>query len=72
MATVRAPQHPDRRFSMFRITRYDPSKLSQCLQELGWDELDAQSYVGDYSLRLYRKRLASVQTSELKATRMLG
>jgi hypothetical protein len=54
MATVRTPQRADRRFSMFRFTRYEPSQLAQCLRELGWGEIDAQPYAGDYSLRLYR------------------
>jgi hypothetical protein len=56
VATVQAPHRRDRQFSIFRFTRYDPGKLAQCLRELGWDEIDAQSYAGDHSLRLYRRR----------------
>jgi hypothetical protein len=42
IATVKATGRPDRRFSMFRVKRYDISKLSQCLERLGWTQLAAQ------------------------------
>jgi hypothetical protein len=59
IATVKSPQRPDRQFSMFRFTRYDPGQLAQCLGELGWEEIGAIAYAGDLSLRLYRKRESS-------------
>lgn len=55
IATVKAPPRGDRRFSMFRFTRYDPDQLAQCLREIGWDEIGALAYGGDHALRLYRR-----------------
>ncbi len=55
IATVKAPERADRQFSMFRITRYDPAKLAECLREIGWEEIGALGYAGTHSLRLYRK-----------------
>jgi hypothetical protein len=56
VATVTSSQRADRQFSMFRIGRYDPIRLAECLNELGWRELAAIPYGDDHSLRLYRRR----------------
>lgn len=56
IATVSSPKRLDRQFSLFRFTRYDPSKLAQCLSEIGWVEIGALPYGNEHSLRLYRKR----------------
>ena len=55
VAKVRSSQRADRQFSVFRFGRYDASRLAECLIEIGWEEVDAQSYGGEHSLRLYRK-----------------
>ena len=55
IATVTSSQRAERRFSVFRITRYDLPQLIQCLRGLGWEELGAEIYGGDHALRLYRK-----------------
>jgi hypothetical protein len=58
VATVQSRGRDDRQFSMFRFRRYAPSKLSECLRSLGWDEILEVSY-GDEepaSLRLFHKR----------------
>ena len=41
IATVKASGCPDRQFSMFRFKRYDVAKLTQCLAQLGWEQLAA-------------------------------
>jgi hypothetical protein len=56
VATVKSSQRADRQFSLFRIGRYDAAQLVQCLSEIGWEELGAELYGGEHSLRLYRKR----------------
>ena len=56
VATVKSSQRADRQFSLFRMGRYDPAQLTQCLSEIGWEELGAELYGGEHSLRLYRKR----------------
>jgi transcriptional regulator with XRE-family HTH domain len=56
VATVQSPERPDRRFSVFRFSRYDPALLGECLRLIGWDEMSAIPYAGEHSLRLYRKR----------------
>jgi len=56
VATVKSSQRADRQFSLFRLGRYDPAQLTQCLSEIGWEELGAELYAGEHSLRLYRKR----------------
>jgi hypothetical protein len=58
VATVKSSQRADRRFSLFRLGRYDPAQLAQCLSEIGWEEIGAELYGGEHSLRLYRKRPA--------------
>ena len=40
-------KHADRRFSMFRFGRYEPTKLAQCLSEIGWEEMGAMDYAGE-------------------------
>lgn len=55
IATVAASQRADRRFSVFRIARYDFPQLIQCLRGLGWEELGAELYGSDRALVLYRK-----------------
>ncbi|PSM31762.1 helix-turn-helix domain-containing protein [Haliangium sp. UPWRP_2] len=55
IATVTSNQKAERRFSVFRIARYDFPPLIQCLRELGWEELSAEHYGSEHSLRLYRK-----------------
>ena len=55
IATVTASQRAERRFSVFRIARYDFPQLIQCLNGLGWEELGAEQYGSDHSLRLYRR-----------------
>ena len=59
IATVMSSQQADRRFSLLRLGRYDPAQLAQCLSEVGWEEIGAEIYGGEHSLRLYRKRAAS-------------
>jgi transcriptional regulator with XRE-family HTH domain len=39
LATVKATGFPDRRFSIFRVKRYDTAMLAQCLARLGWEQL---------------------------------
>lgn len=56
VATVKSSQRADRPFSLFRMGRYDPAQLAHCLSELGWEEIGAELYGGEHSLRLYRKR----------------
>jgi len=56
VATVKSSRHVDHQFSLFRFGRYDPKRLADCLNELGWNELAAISYGGEHSLRLYCKR----------------
>jgi transcriptional regulator with XRE-family HTH domain len=58
IATVMSSQRADRRFSLLRLGRYDPAQLAQCLREMGWEELGAELFGGEHSLRLYRKRPA--------------
>mgnify|MGYP000075322372 CR=1 FL=1 len=58
VATVQSSRCADRRFSLFRVARYDPTQLAECLSELGWNEVAAVPYGGEHSLRLYRKRAA--------------
>jgi hypothetical protein len=55
VAAVRASKRGDRRFSLFRFSRYDPAKLAVCLSEIGWEEMGAVAYAGEHSLRLYKK-----------------
>ena len=55
IATVTASQRAERRFSVFRIARYDFPQFIQCMRELGWEELGAVPYGSDHALRLYRK-----------------
>ena len=55
VATVTASQRAERRFSVFRTARYDFPQLIQCMRGLGWEELGAEQYGSDHSLRLYRK-----------------
>ena len=56
VATVKSSQRADRQFSVFRIGRYDPAQLTHCLSEVGLEELGAELYASEHSLRLYRKR----------------
>jgi hypothetical protein len=56
VATVQSSRCADRHFSVFRVARYDPAQLAECLSELGWNEVGAIPYEGEHSLRLYRKR----------------
>lgn len=56
VATVETRNRADRRFSLFRFSRYDPARLSHCLSQLGWEEISALLYAGEHSLRLYRGR----------------
>jgi len=56
VATVQSSRCADRLFSLFRVARYDPTQLAECLSVLGWNEVDAITYGGEHSLRLYRKR----------------
>ena len=58
VAMVKSSQRADRRFSLFRLGRYHPAQLAQCLSEIGWEEIGAELYGGEHSLRLYRKRPA--------------
>ena len=44
MATVQSQGRDPRDFSMCRFRRYEPSGLTQCLRELGWQELAALPY----------------------------
>jgi len=55
VAMVKSSRCPDRQFSLFRFGRYDPEKLTECLSELGWNEVAVVSYGSEHSLRLYRK-----------------
>lgn len=55
MAEVRASNRGERRFSLFRFSRYEPGKLAVCLSEIGWEEIGAVSYGGEHSMRLYKK-----------------
>jgi transcriptional regulator with XRE-family HTH domain len=63
MAALRASSRVDRRFSLFRFSRYDPAKLAVCLSEIGWEEMGAVAYAGEHSLRLYRKLNAHVRSA---------
>ena len=56
VATVKSALRGDRQFSLFRLARYDPNQLADCLSELGWEKLGAALYGDDHTLRLYRKR----------------
>ena len=58
VATVQVRGREDRQFSMFRFRRYTPSKLAECLSQLGWDEIGALPYGGaePASLQLFCKR----------------
>ena len=56
MATVKSSSRADRRFSMFRFSRYDPISLAGLLSSIGWQEIGAIAYAGEHSLRLYQKR----------------
>ena len=56
VATVKSSQRADRQFSLFRLGRYEPAQLAQSLSGIGWEELGAELYGGEHSLRLYRKR----------------
>lgn len=56
VATVKSSARPDRRFSVFRFSRYDPALLGDCLRSIGWEEISAIPYAGEHSLRLYRKQ----------------
>jgi transcriptional regulator with XRE-family HTH domain len=59
VATVQSRGRPDRQFSLFRFRRYEPSRLAECLSNLGWDEIGALPYGGaeqPASLRLFCKR----------------
>ena len=58
VAMVKSSQRADRRFSLFRLGRYHPAQLAQCLSEIGWQEIGAELYGDEHSLRLYRKRPA--------------
>jgi hypothetical protein len=58
VATVKCCRATDRQFSLFRFGRYEPTQLTECMNELGWSELGAIFYGDDHSLRLYRKRAA--------------
>ena len=55
IATVTSSQRAERRFSVFRIARYDWPQFIQCLRGLGWEEIGAEMYGCDHALRLYRK-----------------
>ena len=50
----------DRQFSMFRFKRYEPTRLREMLESLGWDQLASYPYgIEEKSaaqLLLYRKR----------------
>ena len=56
VATVKSQRSADRQFSLFRFGRYESTKLAECLNELGWNELGVISYGDEHTLRLYRKR----------------
>jgi len=56
VATVQSSRCAARSFSLFRVARYDPTRLAACLSELGWNEVAAVPYGGEHSLRLYCKR----------------
>ncbi len=56
VATVKSSLRADRQFSLFRMGRYEPAQLAHCLSEIGWEEIGAELYGGEHSLRLYRKR----------------
>ena len=55
IATVTSSQQAERRFSVFRIARYDFPHLIQCLKGLAWEEVGAEQYGSQHSLRVYRK-----------------
>ena len=45
IATVKMrDRQPDRRFLMWRIRRYDPKLLSDCLADLGWKTIERFDY----------------------------
>ncbi|MFO0656191.1 MAG: helix-turn-helix transcriptional regulator [Polyangia bacterium] len=46
-ATVEKEYEPDRQFLVWRVKRYDPDKLSQCLNSLGWKTLQTWKYGPD-------------------------
>ncbi len=56
VGTVKSTERADRKFSLLRLGRYDPAQLAQCLSEIGWEELGAELYGSEHSLRLYSKR----------------
>ena len=60
IATVKARGRADRQFSMFRFKRYEPTRLREMLESLGWDQLASYPYgIEEKSaaqLLLYRKR----------------
>ena len=37
-------RQPDRRFLLFRVRRYDPKLLTDCLAELGWKLVERLDY----------------------------
>jgi hypothetical protein len=58
LATVHSRGRPPRRFSMYRLKRYEPAALTRCLSELGWEPLATLPYssAGEgRSLRLFRR-----------------
>ena len=72
VATVKSSQRADRRFSLFRLGRYHPAQLAQCLSEIGWEEIGAELYGGEHSLRLYRKRPAGQRAESGGAPAWVG
>ena len=55
IATVTASRQAERRFSVFRIARYDFVQFIQCMRGLGWEQVGAEQYGSDHVLHLYRK-----------------
>lgn len=63
VATVKSSHRADRQFSLFRFGRYDFTKLTDSLSEIGWEEHGAIPYGGEHSLRLYCKHaIRSMET----------
>ena len=58
IANVQQKNRPDRQFSMFRFRRYDPSSVTHCLQQLGWELVRSRVYgPEDYAaLQLFVKK----------------
>ena len=58
VATVQSRDREERHFSMFRFKRYSPSRVAECLSNLGWDEMAQIPYGDDEptSLGLFCKR----------------